>query len=548
MGLPTVREVWRLALPTATRLLGGEDGLTKPVQWARRMSVHPPAFAALEEGEIVLLSVDALSLLDDRLTLGRVVDSLAEREAAALAVVGEVSEEAQVMADTRGLPLFLLPTDADLRDIEHDTIRLIVEREAQLDRRGRQLYRQLAQFSIENHGLPAIAQALLEITGKPVVIQDDVLSVQAMAWPEECSLSPEELTSSLKDETILRQWLWGRRLDGKAPPCTELNLVPPDWRRYVAAIVIEGKLGGYLSLLGPASSLDDLDRLAVERGALVCAVEVAKQRAVEAAEDRLRSDFLDLMLTAGPAEERVLARRASEMGYELESHHTAVLFGPDEGSPQTLALLASEFRAHLLNTSIQAFLCPYEEGLVALCNTEEAHHLRQLEEVVQTTRDRMVQLSPKVRIAAGIGRPGMGLAGLRHSFAQAREALALARTLFDGDRVLPFGDLGVYRLLCRLQNSEELAHFYEQTLAPLVQYDANHNTELVHTLEAFFAHHGNVSQTAESLYLHRNSLLYRLERICEITCLDLNDADDRFSLQLALRIRPLLTISPKQNS
>jgi purine catabolism regulator len=91
-----------------------------------------------------------------------------------------------------------------------------------------------------------------------------------------------------------------------------------------------------------------------------------------------------------------------------------------------------------------------------------------------------------------------------------------------------------------LQNCNELDEFYKQTLAKLVEYDANHNTQLVSTLEAFFAHHGNASQTAESLYLHRNSLLYRLERIREISGLNLDDADDRFSLQLALKLRPLL--------
>lgn len=538
MGLPTVREVWRLALPTATQLLSGEVGLAEPVLWVRRMAVTPPAFAALEGGEIALLSVEALSHLDERLTLARVVEALGERGATALVVVGAVPEEAKTAANACGLPLFLLPTGSDPRDIERDIIRLIVEREAQLDRLGQQIYRQLVQLSIENQDLPAIAHALLRITGKPVVIQDENLSIQALAWPEDCPLSAEELVPALEDEEPLHRWLWGRHLDGKAPPCTELSLTPSGWTRCVAAIVIEGKLSGCLSLLGEVP--DDLDRLAVERGALVCAVELAKRRAVEAAEDRLHGDFLDLLLTAGPTEQRALARRAAELGYELERQHAVVIFGLKGGFPQTVTLLASEFRARLLNTGSQVFLCPHEGDLAALCGAEDAAHLRQLEELAQATHERLAQLSPQVRIAVGIGRPGTGLAGLRRSFGQALEALTLARNLFDGNRVLPFSDLGVYRLLCRLQHSEELAEFYDQTLGSLAQYDVAHNMELIPTLEAFFAHHGNVSQTAESLYLHRNSLLYRLERIREITGLDLDDADDRFSLQLALKIRPIL--------
>jgi purine catabolism regulator len=197
----------------------------------------------------------------------------------------------------------------------------------------------------------------------------------------------------------------------------------------------------------------------------------------------------------------------------------------------------------LLDAGIQIFFCPHEKDLAVLCSANDAALLKSLEQHVQVARKRMAEISPETHVTAGIGWPGARLAGLRRSFAQAQEALTLAQTLFGGDRVLLFGDLGLYHLLCRLQGCDELAEFYRQTLAPLVEYDASHNTQLVATLEAFFAHHGNASQTAESLYLHRNSLLYRLGRIREISGLDLDDADNRFSLQLALKLRPLLPLS-----
>jgi len=537
MGSPTVREVWRLALPAETRLLGGEEGLSRPVLWARRMAATPPAFAALEVGDIALLSAEAIPLLDERLTLAQVTAGLAEGDAAAVAVAGDVPQETVAVATGHDLPLFTLPPSTDLRDVERAVIRLIVEREAQLERRGRDIYRRLAQLSIENRGLSAIAEALLEVTGKGVVIQDERLSVLAQAWPQEGA----PFDTGLADETALRRWLWGRRLDSKAPPLTTIDLPAAGGVRLVAAIVVEGQLGGYLSLFDPASVIDELDRLAVERGALVCAVELAKQRAVEAAEDRLRGDLLDLILTAGPAQERTLARRAAEAGYELDHFHAAVIFSPGHDVPQAAPLLIREFRAQLLNSGVQAFLCSYGEHLAALCSAKETAPLRQLDERVRATRDRLEDMLPQARIAVGIGRPGRGLDGLRRSFVQAEEALRLAQRLFKGNRILPFSDLGLYRLLCQLQDRDELEAFYEQTLGPLERYDASRNTELVETLEAFFAHHGNVSQTAESLHLHRNSLLYRLERIAEISALDLDDADDRFALQLALKVRPLLS-------
>ena len=60
--------------------------------------------------------------------------------------------------------------------------------------------------------------------------------------------------------------------------------------------------------------------------------------------------------------------------------------------------------------------------------------------------------------------------------------------------------------------------------------------ELIHTLEAFFQHNGNLSQTAEALFVHRNTLIYRLERIASITNLSLDKPENRLAIQLALHI------------
>ena len=116
--MPTVHEVWRLALPETTKLLNEGGDTTRPVSWAQRMAYRVPAFGGLERGEVVLLKVQDIRLLDERLTLVKLIRSLAEREIAALAVVGAVSAEARAVADLHGLCLFGLPDDACTTDID----------------------------------------------------------------------------------------------------------------------------------------------------------------------------------------------------------------------------------------------------------------------------------------------------------------------------------------------------------------------------------------------------------------------------------------------
>jgi purine catabolism regulator len=122
---------------------------------------------------------------------------------------------------------------------------------------------------------------------------------------------------------------------------------------------------------------------------------------------------------------------------------------------------------------------------------------------------------------------------------QAQESWNMGKS-WHAAPVTYFGDLGLYQLLTALGSNPEAARFFRKTVRPLLEHDENRNAELVNTLEAFFACHGNLSQTAGRLHIHRNTLTYRLEHISAITRLDLNDPDARFSLQLALKLRPVL--------
>lgn len=77
-----------------------------------------------------------------------------------------------------------------------------------------------------------------------------------------------------------------------------------------------------------------------------------------------------------------------------------------------------------------------------------------------------------------------------------------------------------------------LADLAERTFQPLADYDHAHQSDLLHTLDVFLKCGGNQSKTAQELFLHRSSLLYRLRRIEELTGFDLRDNEQRVLLQM----------------
>ena len=116
----------------------------------------------------------------------------------------------------------------------------------------------------------------------------------------------------------------------------------------------------------------------------------------------------------------------------------------------------------------------------------------------------------------------------------------------EGHALLAFEDTGAYRLLlpAMAEDPRELQGFFDETVAPLVTYDEQYETELVRTLETFLDADGNVDRTSEKLFTHRHTIRYRLERVKELTTLDVSSTDGRERLSLGLKAMRVLGIVP----
>jgi sugar diacid utilization regulator len=120
-------------------------------------------------------------------------------------------------------------------------------------------------------------------------------------------------------------------------------------------------------------------------------------------------------------------------------------------------------------------------------------------------------------------------------------------TSAEGHRVMAFDDTGAYRLLLSAMSEDpaELQRFYAETIEPLVAYDEQYETDLVVTIEAFLDADGNVAGTAQRLFTHRHTIRYRLERVRELSGLDVGSTDGREKLSLGLKAMRVLGIAAR---
>src|SRR5215217_1397052 len=125
----TIEDVFRLALPTETTLLAGDEYLNRPVSWACSLRPSPPAFPKLDGNELALIDMDDLRRLDPKMRLDRVIRSLQNARVTAVAILGDMGESGAVAAARDNhLVLCQLPGNVSLTQVERSVIRLIVDR------------------------------------------------------------------------------------------------------------------------------------------------------------------------------------------------------------------------------------------------------------------------------------------------------------------------------------------------------------------------------------------------------------------------------------
>jgi PucR family transcriptional regulator, purine catabolism regulatory protein len=283
--------------------------------------------------------------------------------------------------------------------------------------------------------------------------------------------------------------------------------------------------------------------------ATLLALELERSRSPEWESDRLAGDFVSAVLAREVTDRGDIVARAAEHGAALDDGAGIVIARAVPHSPQT-----EEWRERVLTLATRALRAASRGSLTAGRDGEVAEVAAIVPCAGQDELD---------RAAAVLGRELMtSLEGFAVTVARSRwtadpvdlyragkEALLAANVgEAEGRELIAFEDTGAYRLLLPAMSEEpaELQRFYEETVAPIVAYDDQYETDLLATVETFLDNDGNVTPTAESLFTHRHTVRYRLERVKELAGHDIFSTEGREKLSLGLKAMRVLGIpSPR---
>jgi PucR C-terminal helix-turn-helix domain len=266
---------------------------------------------------------------------------------------------------------------------------------------------------------------------------------------------------------------------------------------------------GVVSALGDAP-LDPDERAWLDAAAAAAAVTALMRDSLDGDLAGSRRALLRALAAGPSADMATLLGQARRLGFDLGAGAVAICAHGDVEIPeQDAALLAELGGGRVL-------------GLVPLSEDQGA-------------------------VAAELEAIGMTVAtsAPRRDPAQLHEALREAELLVElalSPEAALKAQEETYRLLIGvlLRDPEELQLLRERTIAPLDAYDSDHDTELLQTLQAFLAHHGSTTETADAMSLHRHTVGYRLSRVQEVSGLSPYESDGRERLSLGLKAGQIL--------
>jgi sugar diacid utilization regulator/GAF domain-containing protein len=306
-----------------------------------------------------------------------------------------------------------------------------------------------------------------------------------------------------------------------------------------------GMTFGHLAL-GLAAAPASGDRLAAQQAAVASALLIAREEATLSAARRAQSEFVWDLLDGRLPDDVEAAVRARHLGtgFKLPARVVAVETTgsaaelPAAGATEDQRERARARLARLLVSSLET------RGLrhSVLASRGDAFALIVPDAELRTLTAALdsVVWPAGVRAVAGIGGRVEHVRGLQQGWREAQ----LARSAATASSATAFEDLGVLQFLLAPTSRADLEAFARRRIGPLLDYDAEHGTELVPTLIAYFAAECSTRQAAAGMFVHHRTVSYRLNRVAELTGMRMNQQEDRLEVQLALKILTLVNGAP----
>ena len=536
MGI-TVRESLRIGGLQRATLLGGEGGLNNIIEYVS-FAETPDVGQWLKGNEMMISSFYSMKQhLDQQL---KVLDNMHNAGSAALVIPypeirGFVAQEMIDKANEYCIPLLSIPQDVYYLDVIMPVARAINQQRMEQLEFSNNLYAVFSKIVLDNKDLYYFSRNLYQLIQTPVIFLSSELKTAASAGCDgniSLLLNHDEIFETLKTNPLLQ---------------CRANYQDKTYNAWLFPVRIDNWVEAILCILSQDDRLPEQTRLAGEQAAIIFGWYVLKDKSVKDAMNNANREFIDLILYNHSITEDSLLIRTQSLGLNPHNDYCVIIIDPcvEEGKSANhntayQRRLTNAVEECLLFGMMNCLFVSYGDKHVILYalpagNNSQPAYLG-IKQKVSRFFDRLQNVDTLP--AVGIGRIYTTFSELKLSYKEASTAIELShRGLWPVQREAIFIDnIEEYAFL--YDTRDQAPRYLKRTindLRRLAQYDEENNTQFFDTLKALFLAEQNTDKAAAALYVHRNTILYRKEKLKSVMAQDPFADENRFRFELAMK-------------
>ncbi len=549
----TVQQALSLNPLTQAKVVAGTAGLKRQINHVTVMEV-PDLIQWLKGNDFIITSLYCMK--DDPDAQIKLVHDIARLGCAALAVktnryVKDLPTEMKAAANELSFPLIDIPEHITYIDIINPLMEQLLDHTAGVLRQADMAFRWLQEVILSDQGLEAALSTLQRLVGCDLTLECPELDLVLSAPKDKEPLTPLGLETIRYLHNTCHPIFLVRNREGINVP----SLVIPIMCRSSAYAFLT--VENYQHNPG----LSATSQAILDHGTALMATEIMKLHSRAELERQHVNSFVEELITQDFKSDTAMMERARYLGLNLTQPCLPIVFDVDQFWRSIEQAELTEEKVQILKLRLQRDLNSYlkahsslpfvvaqrSDSLVILTIWPQGESSDTIiAAAYKMAQDILLHLKrafPTLHFTGGIGQPYTGIRNVGKSFSQARQAILFGRQAHGRRQVFCYSQLGVYRLLCSHSDQDELLALRNEILGPLAVYDKKQSTNFIETLAAYFRHNEDINATAKALFVHPNTVRYRLERVAELLNCDLSSTDQRFQIYLALKIASLYPFS-----
>ncbi|MGG2200729.1 MULTISPECIES: helix-turn-helix domain-containing protein [Paenibacillus] len=410
---------------------------------------------------------------------------------------------------------------------------------------------ELVKKTIEEESLYEITRTVSSIFGYSVFLFDRLLRLLSHHAMKEEQLSLPNLLHLVKEhEQQIRQIksdeLWLQLDEGPCYVC-------------IWPIIGGGRQLGYLAVFSDRKYWDDVLRLTVNNALNVYAIEFIKQKLVMDTREQVKESFMNQLFSEKIEDPEKVVQYTTFINWNVyDSHRVAYLSVKlDMEVERESDLIGVEEKKSRLWDIMKMALSNQDQGviltrkgdefiLISRVTNEQTNAKAYWQSMYQQVQKIAKAEMPSCHVYLGVGGRTERMEDYYFAYKQAVQTANLIRLRYPEAGFAIFEEFESYSLLHQLTDHKISTIFVQKKLAPLLRYTEGSGADLFQTLRIYLSNNGSMRETSEALYIHRSTLQYRLDKIREILQIDIEQAEQRFSLLMAYKLYDLLDLSPPQ--